>query len=180
MGTLNLAPQLANMSPAEQAICGLKHRSIACLLLYYRNGTYRATGADAAEIAFCTQIPLSYRKQGYESNFPDHAVTVAAHQIERVIAHLLKRGNPVALVDEETGEVREWWPEQSSSPVEGYWLALPFRSAATPPESVTNTETFAPYLVDAELTPDSCFPLPQRGTNLGDFKDQLTPIEVPF
>lgn len=171
---------MADLTPAERTICGLKHRSIACLLLYYRNGTYRATGADAAEIAFCARIPLSYRKQGYESNFPDHAVTVGAHQIERVIAQLLERGNPVALVDEETGEVREWWPESVNAPVDDYWLTLPFRSGISQTEPVINAVTLATYLVDTEPTPDNGFPLPQRGTNLGDFKDQLTPIEVPF
>ena len=57
-------------------ISGLKKKSLACLLLFFNGTSYQATGADAAEIAFCCHVPLVFRGRGYEDSVPDHLVTV--------------------------------------------------------------------------------------------------------
>ena len=93
----------------QQRIRALKLESPATLLFFGEAGAqYTASGSDAVEVCFCTSIPLRYPPR----HIPDEGtrVIIAADRMSGIIARLLDCGNPVALIDELTGEVSSYRP----------------------------------------------------------------------
>ena len=93
----------------QQRIHALKLESPANLLFFGRAGVqYTVSGSDAVEVCFCTSVPLRYPPR----HIPDEGtrVSIAADRMSGIIARLLDCGNPVALIDELTGEVSSYRP----------------------------------------------------------------------
>lgn len=101
----------------QKRIRALKLESPATLLFFGRaGGQYMASGSDAVEVCFCTSVPLYYPPR----HIPDEGtrVVIAANRMSDIVARLIACGNPVALIDELTGEVSSYQPAPYDPPVE--------------------------------------------------------------
>jgi len=88
----------------------IKRQYAACLFLYKQAETWVATASDAVEICFCTGLPLPFKPKTQSDE--GTIIRISAQNIGGVLERLSQCGNPVALIDNETGEVRTFWPPE--------------------------------------------------------------------
>lgn len=108
---------IATLPPLSPIVAGLeltiKRQYAACLFLYKQAQMWVATASDAVEICFCTGLPLPFtpKTQSDEGTI----IRIGEAQLGGVLERLSACGNPVALIDQQTGEVRTFWPPQRAA-----------------------------------------------------------------
>lgn len=105
--TLPPSPIAASVARKELAIKG---QYAACLFLYKQAQMWVATASDAVEICFCTGLPLPFKPTSQSDE--GTIIRIAPDKIGSVLDRLSECGNPVALIDYETGEVQTFWPPE--------------------------------------------------------------------
>ena len=108
----------------------IKRKSPACLLFYGTTpGYWTARGSDAVEACFCTSTALNFSRK----HIPDEETSVVfpSARLADVIARLTRCGNPVATIDEDSGEVQTYWPASYELPVDEAEPPPPFIPATT-------------------------------------------------
>lgn len=101
------------LSSLESAI---KRKSSACIFFYKQINGWMAQYADATEVCFCTGLRLKINRR-HLSDEPT-SIFVPVEKIDWVIDRLICCGNPVAMIDTQTGEIWTHWPTPLPPPVE--------------------------------------------------------------